>query len=115
MNATMIDTPDIIADDPGKDLDWENRRPCSDDSCIGTIGPDGRCRICGLLDTIAPVGPELPAGIGTVEDEPQELQSEDEMSDPQDPEWEDRKLCSDESCIGTIGTDGRCRVCGLAG
>lgn len=26
---------------------WENRRLCSDESCIGVIGPDGRCKECG--------------------------------------------------------------------
>jgi len=30
-----------------KNEDWENRVLCSDGSCIGTIGPDGRCKECG--------------------------------------------------------------------
>lgn len=30
-----------------------------------------------------------------------------------DQEWERRTLCSDESCIGVIGANGRCRECGL--
>jgi len=29
------------------DDDWENRVLCSDESCIGVIGPDGRCKECG--------------------------------------------------------------------
>jgi hypothetical protein len=29
-----------------------------------------------------------------------------------DREWDNRVLCSDESCIGTIGADGCCRECG---
>ena len=29
-----------------------------------------------------------------------------------DSEWEQRILCSDESCIGVIGPDGRCKECG---
>ncbi|MGD9247608.1 MAG: hypothetical protein PVI60_06615 [Desulfobacteraceae bacterium] len=29
-----------------------------------------------------------------------------------DLEWDSRVLCSDESCIGTIGADGCCRECG---
>jgi hypothetical protein len=28
-------------------IDWENRRLCSDENCIGVIGPAGRCRECG--------------------------------------------------------------------
>jgi hypothetical protein len=27
--------------------DWKNRRLCSDENCIGVIGPDGRCKECG--------------------------------------------------------------------
>jgi hypothetical protein len=27
-------------------------------------------------------------------------------------EWAHRVLCSDESCIGVIGPDGRCKECG---
>jgi hypothetical protein len=27
-------------------------------------------------------------------------------------DWEKRTLCSDESCIGTIGSDGNCKECG---
>ena len=29
-----------------------------------------------------------------------------------DIDWDNRVLCSDESCIGTIGSDGCCRECG---
>ncbi|MBW2249028.1 MAG: hypothetical protein JRF62_18030, partial [Deltaproteobacteria bacterium] len=30
------------------DIEWEQRKLCSDESCIGVIGPDGRCKECGL-------------------------------------------------------------------
>ena len=29
------------------DDDWESRTLCSDENCIGVIGPDGRCKECG--------------------------------------------------------------------
>jgi len=29
------------------DLEWERRTLCADESCIGVIGPDGRCKECG--------------------------------------------------------------------
>ena len=29
------------------DDDWENRILCSDEGCIGVVGPDGRCKECG--------------------------------------------------------------------
>lgn len=111
----MIDTSENISGRQETDPDWENRRLCSDDSCIGVIGADGRCRVCGLLDTKAPADPELSPCRNAVKDEPQEPPSENQVPEPQEPEWEDRKLCSDESCIGTIGADGRCSVCGLTG
>jgi hypothetical protein len=37
--------------------------------------------------------------------------NEDEMA-PGGADWENRVLCSDESCIGVIGPDGRCKECG---
>ncbi len=114
-NDMMTDAPENISGSPETDLDWENRRLCSDDSCIGVIGADGRCRVCGRLHPNAPVNPDPSTGGNTDKVEPRELPSDDSVPEHQDPEWEDRKLCRDESCIGTIGTDGRCRVCGRAG
>ncbi|MEJ2158066.1 MAG: hypothetical protein P8X96_22285 [Desulfobacteraceae bacterium] len=106
------------------DLEWENRVLCSDESCIGTIGPDGRCRECGR-----PYEGELPSGIGEVPDAPLTPSTEDaddssgddveaqaegngEDGTDTDDEWERRTLCRDESCIGVIGGDGRCKECG---
>ena len=40
-----------------KDEDWEKRILCSDESCIGTIGTDGKCKECGKL-----YEGELPSG-----------------------------------------------------
>ncbi len=31
------------------EIEWENRVLCSDESCIGVIGPDGRCKECGKI------------------------------------------------------------------
>jgi hypothetical protein len=111
----MNDTSENISANLETDPDWENRRLCSDESCIGVIGADGRCRVCGLSGTKATGDPDLSAGRITVQEETQGPAEEDQAPESEDPEWEDRKLCSDESCIGTIGMDGRCRVCGLAG
>ena len=36
-------------DDSTPDIDWESRTLCSDESCIGVIGSDGRCKECGKL------------------------------------------------------------------
>jgi hypothetical protein len=95
--------------------DWENRRLCSDESCIGVIGPDGRCKECGRpyagedgaaaadvppVSAPAPAAGEQPGPSGA--NGPEEA----------DTDWESRRLCSDESCIGVIGPDGRCKECG---
>ena len=39
--------------------DWEKRVLCSDESCIGTVGPDGKCKECGK-----PYESALPDGNG---------------------------------------------------
>lgn len=44
-------------------------------------------------------------------DEPVDLNGEEE-NDADDVDWQNRILCSDESCIGVIGPDGRCKECG---
>ena len=102
------------------DSDWESRTLCSDESCIGVIGPDGRCKECGR-----PYEGELPSAFpnesALEEIEDQDLKMPDsgpgeEMQDGKataiDDDWAKRKLCSDESCIGVIGPDGRCKECG---
>ena len=109
------------------DLEWENRTLCRDENCIGVIGEDGRCKECGLaydgsLPTQAHATPadDFPL-------EPQDAETETPMPDPtaatamapkineekdEDNNWENRTLCVDESCIGVIGSDGRCKECG---
>jgi len=110
----MADTPENISGNQETDLDWESRRLCRDDSCIGVIGADGRCRVCGLQDTITPVESDRPTDRNPVQEESRAPSEEDPPPESgDDPGWEDRKLCSDESCIGTIGRDGRCGICGL--
>ena len=37
----------ISSGDASSDDDWDKRVLCSDEACIGTIGPDGKCRECG--------------------------------------------------------------------
>jgi len=102
------------------DLEWQQRTLCRDESCIGIIGPGGRCKECGLpyegpidstemkidADDFETTDPEE-----EIDAEPEELEEPD-VETPSDSEWEQRTLCSDESCIGVIGPDGRCKECG---
>ncbi len=92
------------------DIEWENRTLCIDESCIGVVGPDGRCKECGKPFE----GFEYKTSDSAEADIPQE--SDIEVHEPEkaefDTDWEHRTLCIDESCIGVIGPDGRCKECG---
>lgn len=99
--------PEIIFDES---IDWDKRILCSDESCIGTIGADGKCRECGnVYEGI------LPEGTGVESDEPliaEEVKTVSSEEKDSDDDWDKRVLCADESCIGTIGPDGKCQECG---
>ena len=90
--------------------DWENRILCSDESCIGTIGSDKKCRVCGKTYegelTVEQRASREPAVVV----EEQSAVSFTTETEPDD--WATRVLCSDESCIGIIGPDGKCKECG---
>jgi hypothetical protein len=94
-----------VTDEP--ELDLESRQLCPDGSCVGVLGDDGRCKVCGAVGdgSVVPIASRAPVGDG-----------DDEVSsdDAADGEEDDRKLCPDGACIGLIGSDGRCKVCGLA-
>jgi hypothetical protein len=97
-----------------------HRRLCPDGACIGVIGDDGRCRVCGRATS----GEEAPAGFvarGQNEDvDGDEDEDEDggqkvaagaaaKTAGAFDP---NRRLCPDGSCLGVLGADGICNVCG---
>jgi hypothetical protein len=90
--------------------DWEKRTLCSDESCIGTIGAESKCKECGR-----PYEGRLPAGQGVsniqkvVAEENKHVLVE---NTDYDEDWDKRVLCSDEACIGVIGLDGKCKECG---
>ena len=101
---------------------WEERILCADESCIGTIGADGACRVCGRpydgpppqggqTEGADPFGDEEP-DTAAADDWPGEAAPDGE-ADATDEEWAQRVLCRDEGCIGVIGPDGRCKECGL--
>jgi len=100
------------------DLEWEQRILCSDESCIGVIGPDGRCKECGLpyagsFDATKEENVSSYVEEADPEDEiSEEFEESGDSETPTDLEWEQRTLCSDESCIGVIGPDGLCKECG---
>jgi hypothetical protein len=98
---------DIIFDE---NEDWEKRILCSDESCIGVIGPDGKCKECGkLYDGKQTDTPENGQTKITHPSDQPPSSSEEIISDE---EWDRRVLCSDGTCIGVIGPDGKCKECG---
>jgi hypothetical protein len=97
-----------------------HRRLCPDGACIGVIGSDGHCRVCGRSASGKEAAPAdfVPAAEGDDEDEREgEDEVQAEVQDGKaaagaggfDPK---RRLCSDGSCLGVIGADGICNVCG---
>lgn len=88
--------------------DWENRILCNDENCIGVIGPDGRCKECGKPYK----EPQTPETQTTRTESAAGDDLERSAQRDKNDDWEKRTLCSDESCIGVIGPDGRCKECG---
>ncbi len=99
---------------PGDDLPFDpaRRKLCPDGACVGVIGADGRCGVCGRTEAEAEAGAEpagaLEAGGGA------EARVEDaEITAPDAGGFDSkRRLCDDGSCVGVVGDDGVCRVCG---
>ncbi len=95
--------------------DWDQRELCPDGGCVGVIGPDGTCKVCGRA---APGwGSERQRGMRDEQDEEvvKQVEKAKTLAEPTGPDdFEERQLCRDGSCIGVIGDDGRCKVCGSA-
>jgi hypothetical protein len=98
---------EIIFDE---NVDWDARVLCSDESCIGTIGPDGKCKECGkAYEGVLPEGHGQETVKPVSNEEAKPVLPEGAASDD---DWDKRVLCSDGACIGVIGPDGKCKECG---
>ena len=118
-----------MADD---EFNLDNRILCSDGACIGVVGEDGKCKVCGLA-----YDGELPEASPTVGGElvessplPQDVQRDNEVDERAsgesgqtgasnqvsllDNDSEERICCSDDMCVGIVGQDGTCGTCGKA-
>jgi len=95
----------------------EGRVLCGDDSCIGTIGPDKRCKVCGRpYEGDAEVGSGAPP---TGADDGAEAARSNAGDAPAEPEatagaeaYGERTCCPDDACVGVIGPNGVCGICG---
>lgn len=107
---------DDVAFNPG-------RRLCPDGACLGVIS-EGRCALCGA----AAEGGE--SGVGAATNGSPTPSAEQSYDDPLAPDLLDsleggvaavapfdptRRLCSDDACIGIIGRDDCCSLCGKPG
>jgi len=108
--------------------EWDQRQLCSDGACVGVIGSDGTCKVCGRAapnwgderkrGLIEPAADDEDNNDENDEDDDEYEDDEEEADDEEadeaaaSPEWEQRKLCPDDACIGVIGDNGMCKVCG---
>jgi hypothetical protein len=101
------------------EIDWNHRELCPDGACTGLVGPDGVCKVCGKA--VPNWGDERMRGLqeepaDADEDRGEEDEDDDEAYEDEDAEapaeWSERKLCDDGACVGVIGSDGKCTVCG---
>jgi hypothetical protein len=109
-------------DDNGFSL--EDRLLCSDGACIGLVGQDGLCKACGkayegdeslpAAKQDQPTAPEADLEPLPVDDAPPALFNggADDGEDPDPLEPTDRIPCPDDMCVGVIGADGQCGICG---
>jgi hypothetical protein len=97
-------------EDAETSFDPTARRLCADGACVGVLGDDGRCRVCGRTEAQAAAGDDVAAMNDPSDDAPASAEvgagAIDGGFDP------NRRLCDDGSCVGVLGDDGACRVCG---
>lgn len=100
-------------------------QPCPDEICVGVIGEDGTCTICGALSKDLQSSAELDGRLPCTDGNCVGVAGSDghcsecgayigmpEDGDTEELADEDRRPCPDGACIGVIGDDGRCTECG---
>jgi hypothetical protein len=125
--------PAIMAKDEGG-FDPSKRKLCPDGTCLGLVGADGRCNVCGKTAsgvTASAAAGDTPAGASASEYGDWSGGADDDAagdaalsatagagadrsaSDGSSPEFDPkRRLCDDGSCVGVVGPEGKCGVCG---
>ena len=99
------------------DDDFSQRELCPDGACVGVIGHDGRCKVCGRVG-LAEVRDPRRAFVGSEPAQRSPLpgvppsSSAADTGAAADDDFAQRQLCPDGVCIGIVGADGRCKVCG---
>ena len=92
------------------------RRLCPDGGCIGVIGADGLCKVCGRPSSGIAAIPSLSANADADADagtEPDDDGHGHAQTHAESGGFDaGRRLCDDGSCVGVVGADGVCHVCG---
>ncbi|HNN90690.1 MAG TPA: hypothetical protein PKI03_00410 [Pseudomonadota bacterium] len=112
-------TTPVHADGSGE---WEERTLCPDDSCIGVLGPDGRCCLCGLRGDLSRPhrlilpNSDVPATDGSVHTDAPATDAMGASSAESQPAHDEdafsrRELCPNDSCIGVLSAEGICPLC----
>lgn len=113
--------------------DWDYREVCPDGSCVGVIGPEGQCKVCGRVSPTwsnerergmvvdGEADPDADVAGDDDEEDDDEYEDDEEAGDDEDldpaapaddAEWSRRQLCPDGACVGVVGPSGACTVCG---
>ncbi len=117
LDALDPSTPSLI----GGAAEWNDRQLCIDGSCVGVIGEDGTCKVCGKaapgtarkkVFASAPLIAAAPAAAPSSTDAELLAAATEMAASLPDDASVDRKLCPDGACVGVIGADGHCRLCG---
>jgi hypothetical protein len=112
----------------GSAAEWNRRQVCPDGACIGVIDDEGNCKVCGkrahgartsekprAVPKVVPIPVAAAPAAEEVVSTPtpsEEAQLVAAASDLAASLEEERKLCPDGACVGVIGGDGKCKLCG---
>jgi len=93
------------------------RKLCPDGSCVGIIGSDGKCTVCGQPAPGGEPPNDSTSDRNSQNDDATDDASNDEVGSDETAENAagfdaTRRLCGDDTCIGVIGPDNRCTECG---
>jgi hypothetical protein len=113
------------------------RRLCPDGACVGLVGDDGRCRVCGRsvsggrtangslselaahgdggagLNGTAAAAADKPVTENTAERASADFRANLSDGDADGAGFRaDRRLCEDGDCIGVLDAAGVCPICG---
>ena len=105
-------------------FDASRRRLCPDGACVGLLDETGRCKVCGTSASGEPPTEAPFIAFPAADDAEDAAEPLDAAPEPGlepglqpreggfDPK---RRLCSDGACLGVLGPNGRCNVCGREG